>query len=575
MKDNRTVLLVTLAMVIAMTVAGFVCYQRTGIEKNNNAVEVTVDHNDIERLSMFTNISIKDLLMKLRDAGVTSVAVSEDLANDTDINILAGVDPKKLNLYIKSRGLSNDKIRSVRESGLRVIPRIRNFFNLESGSINKKITDLEGLDTVVFSEEEVLGYPSYLKETASALRSQNIKYGFIEFGKQLGDIGLASYSGSNIVKVHSIAVDEMEKLSEQEMVDRFLRAAKERSIRMLYVHLLAYPDKGRDLLQTNISFIGKIINTLRSNGFSVGKASSPEEMSVGRAVRVLIGLGVAGGCILLASCFISMNLFFVLAMLIAICAIPSAKALALLSAIVFPSYAVISQFPAKRENVNIGLISRSMSIVTYIAAITALGGVFIAALLSGSKYMLGVDSFVGVKLAFILPIFVVAAYFFLRPDEGERTDLKRSVLKITDLLAMNVTIFHVISFVIIAAAAAILILRSGNFGLPVPTLEKFLRGTLENILVVRPRTKEFLIGYPAIVLAAMYYIKGGNKWLWLLLSAGVLAPISLTNSFCHIHTPLNVTVTRSCVGLILGAAIGLLLYMFYAIFIKLMRLINK
>ena len=97
----------------------------------------------------------------------------------------------------------------------------------------------------------------------------------------------------------------------------------------------------------------------------------------------------------------------------------------------------------------------------------------------------------------------------------------------------------------------------------VPGFEKFGRAFLENALSIRPRTKEFLIGYPALMIACFYYFRGHSKWLWLILAVGALAPISMTNSFCHIHTPLVITVTRSCIGLILGIVVGLVLYLVY------------
>jgi hypothetical protein len=133
------------------------------------------------------------------------------------------------------------------------------------------------------------------------------------------------------------------------------------------------------------------------------------------------------------------------------------------------------------------------------------------------------------------------------------------------LLGINIKVSHAVIFLLAAACGALFILRSGNFGLPVLGPEKFLRALLENIMVIRPRTKEFLIGYPALILGAVYYFKGGNKWLWFWLSAGVLAPVSMTNSFCHIHTPVLITLVRSCVGLIIGVALGISVYFLYVI----------
>jgi len=559
MKDKRTLLIVTFALLISVVTSAYISYSRIKIEKEDNCVELTADYSDIERMASFEKVNIPEVLSRLKDAGITSVALTEDLAGSVDMNFVAGVDPKKLNLYIPSRGLSQNKIKEINGAGLRVIPRIRNAFSLNGRSIAGKIKDLSGFGMVIFAEEEVLGYPNYLKETAKAIKSYNLRYGFVEFGKQLGDSVLSSYLAGNILKVHSIPPDEMENLTREEIIKRYLRAARERSIRILYVHLLSYPDNGKSLGQTNIEFIDDIKRELQAGGLVTGKASSPERIKVNAIARGLIAIGIAGGLLLLINYFVQPSFPVSFAILALFALIPSAKILALASAIIFPAYAVISQFPLKREQSQYGIISRSVLITMSIAGITAVGSMIIASLLADKVHMLGVEGFSGVKMAFILPVIVVVSYFFFRNEDG-MLDVRSALPKLYDLLRVNVTIFHVLLFLMFSAAATLLILRSGNFGVPVPGFEKSARGLLENMLFIRPRTKEFLIGYPALLLAAIYYLKGRNKWLWLWAAFGVLAPISMINSFCHIHTPLIISLIRSCVGLILGIALGLLLF---------------
>jgi len=564
MKDRNIVLLITISLLLSIAVSAFVLYKRINAEKANNSIELAADFSDIERLSSIQKIPIGTVLMKIRDAGVTSVALTEDLAGSYDLNLICGVDPKKLNLYIPSKGLSSSKIRMIKSAGLWVIPRIRNALNASNAVINKKIADVSAYDTVIFAEEEVLGYPNYLRETAGALSKNKLKYGFVEFGKQMGDSALSSYMGGNLIKVHSIPPDELEKMSREEAVKRFIRAARERNIRILYIHLFQYPETGKDLLSTNLSLTAELKKELFSSGFVIGKASMPQKIAVSKAEKSLIGLGVTGGAILLLHYFIPVNLYISLAMFV-LFALLSSKSLALLSAVIFPAYAVISMFPAKRDRLDGGMVSRSAATVIYIAAIAAVGAVFIAALLSDKVHMVGIDAFSGVKIALILPLILVASYFFLRKEDEEKLDIRTSILKVKELLGINIKISHAVIFILAAACGALFILRSGNFGLPVLGPEKYLRALLENIMVIRPRTKEFLIGYPALILGAIYYYKGGNKWLWFWLSAGVLAPVSMTNSFCHIHTPVLITLVRSCVGLILGIALGLFMYFLYII----------
>ncbi len=574
MKDKKVLLVLMFTLIIGVAASAYVCYWRINVEGDNRVAELAIDFSDVERLATFSGIGINEVLAGLRSSGATSVALTEDLAGSTDVNFLSGVDPKKIDLYVASKGFSAWKIGIIRGAGLRVIPRSRNIFSQDERTISSKLAEISDFDTVIFAEEEVLGYPNHLKVVADGLASRNIRYGYIEFGKQLGDSGLSSYSGTNIVKVHSIAMDEMENLKVAEMTERFMRAVRERNIRLLYVHLLQYPDRGMSLLETNQAFIDRISASLVIAGFSLGRASGPSDMKVGPGAKALIGLGVGSGIVLILSYFMHVDLVYCLIIIMLASLIPSVKMLALISAIVFPVYAVISAFPAKRNTLRAGLMSDVILNVCSIAGITLLGGVFIAALLVGPKFMLGVDSFSGVKIAFVLPVMIIAGYFFLRDEHGA-IDLKNSIAKLEELMSIKVTFLHVAVLAAAAAAAAIMILRSGNFGLPVPGFEKFARALLENSLSIRPRTKEFLIGYPALVIASFYYFRGHSRWLWLFLAAGTLAPVTLINSFCHTHTPLMISITRSCIGLVLGIAIGLAVYGAYLAGLKLYHKLAK
>jgi len=114
----------------------------------------------------------------------------------------------------------------------------------------------------------------------------------------------------------------------------------------------------------------------------------------------------------------------------------------------------------------------------------------------------------------------------------------------------------------------IFVARSGNFVLPVPALEKHIRNLLETFLFIRPRTKEFLVGYPFIFLAAVSFLRGKIKWLWILAGLGTIAPISIINTFSHIHTPLMISMMRTVNGLALGILLGTVVAFIAAIFLK-------
>jgi hypothetical protein len=119
-----------------------------------------------------------------------------------------------------------------------------------------------------------------------------------------------------------------------------------------------------------------------------------------------------------------------------------------------------------------------------------------------------------------------------------------------------------VAFILIALGAlGIVLLRSGNEGgLPVFDAETMFRGALEQALVIRPRSKE-LLGHPLLVLFLLS-LPWRNRLTLLLGLAALLGQVSILNTFCHLHTPLAVTLTRVGLGimfgLVTGALVGLL-----------------
>ena len=105
-------------------------------------------------------------------------------------------------------------------------------------------------------------------------------------------------------------------------------------------------------------------------------------------------------------------------------------------------------------------------------------------------------------------------------------------------------------------AMLVMALRSDNVS-NVPALEVAFRDFMERVMVVRPRTKEFLIGYPALVL---YWYLVRSKYIphyrEVVRIAAVLAFCSAVNTFCHFHTLLYLSVIRVLNGWWLGLLLG-------------------
>ena len=185
--------------------------------------------------------------------------------------------------------------------------------------------------------------------------------------------------------------------------------------------------------------------------------------------------------------------------------------------------------------------------------ITAVGIVFLVGLLADSRYMSGAAVFPAVKAALVLPMIIVAGYFLLK--DGNMNIWQ----KWKELLATRISVANVLVGFFLLAALGVFLARSGNFVLPVPGAEKMFRNWLEMVLFVRPRTKEFLVGYPFLFFAAVYFLKARSRdWLWVLMAIGTIAPVSVMNTFCHIHTPLTISLVRTINGLVLGLFFGII-----------------
>ncbi|WP_456044858.1 DUF5693 family protein, partial [Veillonella sp.] len=132
---------------------------------------------------------------------------------------------------------------------------------------------------------------------------------------------------------------------------------------------------------------------------------------------------------------------------------------------------------------------------------------------------------------------------------------------IKEFLTTDVKMYVFFVMAAIGAAGWVFVGRSGHTaGVPVPTFELVLRRFLEDTLYARPREKEFIIGHPLLMLATFAFLR---KWPmvihFVLTLGGVIGVASMVETFCHIRTPVFMSIMRGYDGLLLGCAIGILL----------------
>ena len=175
-----------------------------------------------------------------------------------------------------------------------------------------------------------------------------------------------------------------------------------------------------------------------------------------------------------------------------------------------------------------------------------LGGLWVSVLMSTRTYLLDCAIFAGVKVSLLLPMaFGCGLLLWNLRQPLLRTGIKGWL----GLAAVGA---------VLAAAALMLALRSGDIAGGISKLETGFRNFLEYTLYVRPRTKEMLAAVPCIPLF-LWACRRKFAPLQLLCGAGVMLEcVSVINTFCHAVAPLQVSVMRTWLGVGLGILPGIL-----------------
>jgi len=578
-----------------------------------------------------------DVLRRFRDAGVTSIAVQEDtvagLEETHRLDVMAVRNPNHVNLAVTGAddarrveealrvklrggfkaddadktdaflqvnapytairnlgvGLDPKTVAEIRAAGLGIVGRVANYNGVRPEGVAWTLATLkrQGVHTVLFSGDEMLGYRGYLTEdpenpgkasTASALRATGLSVGIVEFGKMKGDIVLTKAAAPNVVRVHTVTNAEMVTADIPSNIQRYLLAARERNIRLLYVGL--FTDEP-DVLETNAKYIESIVAGLDRGDLVPGPAHGYGDLSTPLPLRAAIGLGVAAGWLLLVDSITGLfaggagALVVVIAWVVAliVAALPGApmqlgvQAAAFLAACIFPSLALLYTdllAPAPGRSAVAAALARFL----IACAITGIGIAALVGLLADRLFLIKADMFIGIKVAELVPILLVALVYGMGLRATPQRPFPRAVAeaktRLADMASEPIRFWQVAVAVVALIVLALLVARSGNDpGVGVSPFELKTRALLDRFLYARPRFKEFLIGHPALLLGLVYAAEGRRKWALPLLVIGAIGQESLLNTFCHLHTPLLVELWRAGLGIGIGVALGFLLLLFF------------
>lgn len=562
------------ATALALTEQTIDDLERSGLAAVAPVSLMLIERGEGAREGVF--ISLPDAQVRKRvAANLVAKAPSSSLElSDTGVAFYGS----RLDLEQMGLGFAQDVAAAAKSVGLHIVARPRNFPGLTSDGLSFCLADSArtGAGLVLFYGEEVLGYRGLVRATARELRrNPELLYGSVELAVQKGDQALGTALRGRLVRVHSILAQELLGMSPEEAAARFVRAATERNVRVCYVRLFLFPQA--QPVRENLRYVGLIARGLKRHGFSLGLARPMPDFRPRLWLRLVIAAAAAAAAVLLLGQVAPLSGGLKLALLAASWAAGVGifevghgllwKEKALLSAVVFPSLALVWLWRILNRSHGFARPARAIGMsagcLAFAWGLSLWGGLMVAGLLSERTYFVKVDQFLGTKLAMIVPLLIGAAVLMgdMRPaPESWQQYFRRIGQKFSQALSRPVVMWEVAASICILAAGVFLILRTGNEpGVGVSPLELKARMFLETVLGARPRLKEFLFGYPALVLACSLRFGARSRWSGPLVVAGGVGLVSTVNSFCHLHTPLAFSLVRAFNGLWLGAAVGAVL----------------
>jgi hypothetical protein len=619
----------------------FACVRRYAIEASNRNVAIVLDCEELLRLSALSGVRFDALLRSLKRAGASAVAISEMRISDAIANgdlfilpkaylgkhlksdrgfaiasndyaflrafqnaleaktgkearvfvwegmFLIVVDESLLHAGYEGFGLNPKLASAVKSAGLNVIARLSNTQSLTNSWLNYALKQSlsYGARVLLFDGEEVLGYRERIRDVAGAMRRLGLTAGIIEFAKQRGEQELANALDGAVIRAHSVAKQELAMRSPEEIISRFVRAVRERNVRICYLRIPTYafdsPSEGAEKL------VSKLKQAIRRYGFEVGIPQHFEQPLASRKMRNLVriasSLATASALslflltILRVSVSISVVVFLLVAIsssaMIALNDVLGALACSLLTALTFPTLAICTAVQGIYHAHEEGEEGKSFASCAFSAtasfaicsAITFIGAMLIVGFLCERRFMVGAMQFRGVKLSQLLPMLIFALLLISGWMElggsscaEVRERFKCSVRRLCDIFSSPVLWWHAVATLFILAFCAYWVIRTGNIAPEaVPTWELKLRELLERFLVARPRFKEAFLGHPALLIGLWLMAMKERRFSLPLVLVGFIGQLSMFNTFTHIHTPLQISLLRTAHGLWIGWLIGI------------------
>lgn len=494
-------------------------------------------------------------------------------------------------------GFDPEKIKTAKAAGLKIIPRPANYNKHPEMLVKAFIQDVEAYDmepeAMIFGGRELVGQPTQGNELYEYMKENKISVALIETPVQRSHIAqegideLTEALDYDAVRLFSVAnyIQKRYKFynydGSEEIENTLYRAITERNIRLIYFK----PFKWNDALYvTDTEEYERMFVTLEKrlaeHHITIGDFTI---MNVDKPSWVLIGisaLGLVSMSLLWLMQFVALPTKWKYALLgvgsagvfggLFIAPNTMAKVLALYAAILMPSIAAtmvifgLRHALLEKHEASFGeIVGASVKNAVLPIMIATLGGLYVGGILSDSKYLLEMDIFRGVKLSQLMPLVIaVAVYILVFGYRRKREMMAEKGLYFKDLkriMMEDIKIYYILLAGVVGIVGYIYIARTGHETNIEPSdLEMIVRNFLEVELLARPRTKEFLLAFPALVMIYSFAKQRVKLFLFPALLVVTIGLTSVANTFSHLRTPLYLSIVRTLYSFGFGIIIGVI-----------------
>jgi len=615
------------AACLAAILSAWSIHKRYEIESENRAVSLAAEYETIESLAAAQSLPMDRALVDLRAQGLSSVVLSEETIGELIADGKASLEPYvdltepasvgggphiklyplalrvgdtgslrriqrglkirfgdlAMNLAVKgelvqlpavspqlirttSIGLNPDQAQVAATGGMSVIARFINPGGITKQGIYDTLEWARELGAKVFlpQGDEVLGRRDSLPDTIDALHRMGMFYASAEFAKIAGDTEMVEQAPDLVIRLHAAQTAELDKLTPVDAIDRYTRAARERNMRILLIRPISFSGPLGPLGELD-DFVKKIADGLLAKGNTLGFPHGYSEPGIPRLFFPILGLLMCPVIWFVGAAFVESRPIRIaggvlLVLLAGACVTRHGPPLmALLGSMAFPIFAflMLDEFLKKRNSASLTNVVAAFWIVS---ALSLTGGLCVAGMLNGLDYYVKAKEFPAIKVAEFAPIILVGLFYFLRLTDW-RGAMKSPITWGASLTGL-----------LVGAALAFMWLRTGNdSGVGPSGGEMVFRNQLDRWLYVRPRTKEFLVGHPFLIVAIGMLARAVQPdtaakrpafacWIVLMLMIGAIGQTSIVNTLCHLHIPVVLSLARDVEGLVLGCIIGVVVW---------------